>query len=666
MPGLRKYSIILISFVFFSLNGITQTTAVHIPKEKYLFLEQKLDSLTDYIRSEKIRIYPVCALQSHVKYLLIQPNIKFSVTAVTLPDSLRRSYINMYVLTDIATNFFLAKNYDSAAWYWSRALDTAIIHHYEGEELHDLRVALNNNFFLLGDYTGAMKNSVEGLEKAEKIDDKNRMAHFNNVIGFIYMKLGNFRKSENYFQAYLKQAALINDSNEVGHALYNLGDLSITEKQYDKALEFFNESQSQFISIKSQAPGIQNARSAFVSNKLAQCWKLKGDPGRALQYIGICLAATNRDRDVNVYEKADYFINGGDIYNRLGKPDSAMLLLKKGLALAIAIDHRELQRDAYEQIAVSFSQKKVYDSAFVYQKMFSNLKDSLINEISREEIYQQDNDLQMERQQQLQKIELQRQRFGKNIIIAVSVFLLLTVAFLYNRYQLRQKNRYQKELNRQQNELFNAIAAAQDQERKRIAQDIHDSLGAVLSAAKLRLSSLKDSEALFSDNQKEEFRTSLQLMDEASSELRNISHNIMPATLSKLGLVAALKNLSDSISSYSGLQIHFSAHDFNERIEEHMEISIYRIILELINNVVKHAQAGKVTVQLIRFPDHINIMVEDNGKGFDFTGAMEEKKGIGLGNILSRVDYLKGTINIDAMPGRGTTVIIDVPTRDRS
>ena len=90
-------------------------------------------------------------------------------------------------------------------------------------------------------------------------------------------------------------------------------------------------------------------------------------------------------------------------------------------------------------------------------------------------------------------------------------------------------------------------------------------------------------------------------------------------------------------------------------------MSIYRIVLELINNIVKHAQANKVTVQIIKYPDYINLSVEDNGSGFDYLNALQEKKGIGLGNVLSRVDYLRGKMNVDSVPGRGTTVIIDVP-----
>ena len=135
----------------------------------------------------------------------------------------------------------------------------------------------------------------------------------------------------------------------------------------------------------------------------------------------------------------------------------------------------------------------------------------------------------------------------------------------------------------------------------------------------------------------------------------------MPATLSKLGIVAALQNLIDKLSSKEGLHISFTAYGFEERIEETTEISIYRIILELINNIVKHSMAGKVTIQLIKYPGYINLVVEDNGQGFDYEKANEEKKGIGLGNILSRVEYLKGTIEFDSSPGKGTSIIIEIP-----
>ena len=234
-------------------------------------------------------------------------------------------------------------------------------------------------------------------------------------------------------------------------------------------------------------------------------------------------------------------------------------------------------------------------------------------------------------------------------------------SLLYNRHQLKQKNSVQAELNRQRGELFNTILTVQDQERKRIAQDIHDGLGSVLSAVKLKLSGLQYDAGGLPGDQQEKYQGILTMLDDASAELRNISHNIMPATLARLGLVAALQNLADGISSYPGLHVDFTEHGFNERITEEKEMSIYRIILELINNTVKHSRATQLIVQLIRHPFNINIVVEDNGVGFNYAQTVTQTQGIGLNNIRSRVEYLKGSIDFDSRKGEGTSILIDIP-----
>ena len=661
MSLLKIYTGLIPVFFLFPFTGITQSENIHAREQKILLFGQKIDSLPYNIKTGKIETYPVCQLSEHNKYFFKGLSIDFSAQALHLRGSVRAQYIEMHLLRDFANQFYENNQLDSAIHYLNKALAIAVSNHFDGEALHNLRVALNHNYFLLGDYAFAMKISTEGLSRSEQIGDKNRMAHFNNVIGYIHMRLKNFDKASVYFSAYLQQANDIKDTVLEAHALFNLGDLAIAQKKYDTAIDFFNKSINTYNLVKGSSSINSKDREAFVSNKLAQCWKLKGDLNRAMLYIKTSLKATGDVSGVNAYDKSDYFINAGDIYNRRLMPDSALLLLKSGLAIAASINHREFKRDAFEQIAIAFSQLKAYDSAFIYQSRFSKLKDSILNESSQQEIFQRDADLQIERQQQLQRAAIQRQKLWRNIIIGIALFSLVTLGLLYNRYRLRQGNRYQQQLNRQQNELFNAIAVTQDQERKRIAEDIHDSLGSILSAAKLKLSALKESHPSLSEEQTEKYQVALQLLDEASSELRSISHNIMPATLSKLGLVAALRNLINTISSHSGMQINFSTHDFDNRVDEKIEMSIYRIVLELINNVVKHAAADKVTVQIVRHPDYINITVEDNGKGFDYSKALEQKNGIGLGNILSRVKYLKGSINVDAVADRGTTVIIDVP-----
>jgi signal transduction histidine kinase len=133
----------------------------------------------------------------------------------------------------------------------------------------------------------------------------------------------------------------------------------------------------------------------------------------------------------------------------------------------------------------------------------------------------------------------------------------------------------------------------------------------------------------------------------------------MPAALSRLGLVAALESLIEKIKNLSGLQINFNVFGFNERLAEKAEIGIYPVVLELINNVLKHARASHAVIQLVRHPSYINISVEDNGKGFDPNEA--QGKGMGLQNVRSRIQYLKGSVNIDSAHGRGTLVMIDIP-----
>jgi len=649
----------LIFISFYSLKA--QPAGFQIPEKEINYATRLFDSLPVFISTGMVKLYGAdCRLPEHQKFWLQRDNIFLPKNMLLVKKEKKDSYIRLFALDNLAMAYYDKKDYYNSSICWQEALSIASQNEFIAEELHNYIPPLNNLFFLAGDYTKAMKISSDGLAKSEKIKDTNRIIHFENVIGYIHMKQNNFSQAEQYFSRQLKLSHAINDTLNEAHALYNLADLTVTAKQYDKAISFLQQSAGLYRSYKSN-DFLLPEREALISNKMAEAYKLKGDFESALRFASVAVNTAMGSTPLNDYDKASYFVNGGDIYNRLHKPDSAILFLRKGINIARKITHREYIRDATEQLAIAFAQKKMFDSAFIYQSLFFKMKDTIDSKNNRQEILQLENSLKNQQEQQLKKNAMEKQKLWRNIIIGIALFSLITLGFLYNRFRLRQKNRYQEQINRQQNELFNAIAVTQDQERKRIAEDIHDSLGSILSAAKLKLSALKEEQTLLSDGQKANWEITLQLLDEASSELRNISHNIMPATLSKLGLVAAIKNLINNISSHTSMKISFSSHDFENRIEEQAEMSIYRIVLELINNIVKHAQATKVTVQLIKYPDYINLSVEDSGKGFNYENELQAKKGIGLGNILSRVDYLKGKINVDTAPGRGTTVIIDIP-----
>jgi signal transduction histidine kinase len=191
----------------------------------------------------------------------------------------------------------------------------------------------------------------------------------------------------------------------------------------------------------------------------------------------------------------------------------------------------------------------------------------------------------------------------------------------------------------------------QELERKRIAEDIHDSLGHLLSTVKLNLQTLKGGE--------QQITTSLNLLNQASEEIRNITFNLMPRTLEEGGLVPALNELASKVTASGVLKVNLHIHDIDKFIlEKQSQFNIYRIIQEAVNNILKHANASEINIQMIGQEDHITIMIEDDGKGFT---PGEKSAGRGLKNIVTRSLWLKGSLNIDSTPGKGTTITTEIP-----
>ena len=554
----------------------------------------------------------------------------------------------------------LKRNWDAAILFYRKAIEIAREHRLNGM-MDDLFSIIHNAYVYQGNFPMAMSIAREGLERATRSNNRHQMLHYTSLVAASYFRQDLYPQA---LQEYRRAEILANDLHQKGREWVNLvtladvylglGNVYAAEGDHARALQYLDKAEKEFRLLETTTPFKRYYMIPNILYKKGLVYRLSGNNPVALQHA---LAALNacKKASCNPYEKAEYYLLAGDVYRLMRDYQPAESCLYEGKRIAREIRHAENARDAYRYLSLYFADRKRFDSAWWYNQQYTVLRDSIINERTRfrtEEINALYGIAEKDRL-------IARQNNLRGFLIAAFLLLLLTLGFLYNRYRLRQRHRYQQALNRQQNELFNAISLAQEQERKRIAQDLHDSLGSVLSAAKLKLAELKENRPDISTDEK--FQAGIGLLNEAAAELRNISHNIMPATLSKLGLVPALKNLSEKISSGKGLQVYFMVHGMNERLNEQTEISVYRIVLELVNNVVKHAGATKATVQLVRFPGQINITVEDNGIGFDTGRMTEERTGIGLGNVAARVEYLRGTLDIDSSPGKGTTVIVDIP-----
>ena len=275
--------------------------------------------------------------------------------------------------------------------------------------------------------------------------------------------------------------------------------------------------------------------------------------------------------------------------------------------------------------------------------------------------------IQLQKDKQIQSLSLKQKSTLNYFLVAAVLVLLVTCVLAYlnirHRHLLAKKEaelQQQRFSELEKDKLLVAVDAmlkGQEEERSRLAKDLHDGLGGLLSGVKFSLSNIKDNLIITPDNMSI-FERSLDMLDTSIRELRRVAHNMMPEMLTKFGLDEALNEYCNTINTTKLLTVKYQSLGMAIRLEKSSEIIIYRIIQELLNNIMKHAAATEVMVQLIKEEARLSIIVEDNGKEFD-TALLKNNKGAGLTSIQSRVDYLKGRLDIHSEPGKGTLVNIE-------
>ncbi len=262
-------------------------------------------------------------------------------------------------------------------------------------------------------------------------------------------------------------------------------------------------------------------------------------------------------------------------------------------------------------------------------------------------------DIAVKRLQIAEQIETKR----TIITIAITGFIILCAIFLllYTNYRQRKKREMDERITLAQKLRFKAVLEAEEKERVRIARELHDGLGQVLSAAKMNMVAIdshSEEDDKLMDNAKK-------LVDDAVKEVRSISHNLMPSGLTEYGLTRVLEQLVKKVNDSRQLHVELVISESDERLNTSLEIAIYRMIQEVLNNMIKHSKANSIEVNLDYTGDKILLYMRDNGIGFN-TKNIEHSTGIGWKNIFSRVYMMNGEINIESSPGNGTEVNIEL------
>lgn len=358
--------------------------------------------------------------------------------------------------------------------------------------------------------------------------------------------------------------------------------------------------------------------------------------------------------------------------NYVKAKEVATALLKEEMMTKISSNRLQL----YYGMAATYEGMKQWAPAYEWMKRYSELSDSLAqsqlkNDVHALEIKYRD----AEKQKEINALKAQRvqeslaaknSRLVNWLLGSASIFLLMVLVFaviIYNdkkKLLAQKEQRYRQHLNeieqQQQLQFSQAVLQGEEQERRRLARDLHDGLGGMLAGAKINLSA--QIEDTYAPGQRQELEKITQQLDLSVTELRRIAHNMMPVNLLKFGLETALKDLCESLMSDT-THISFQALNIADTLREEVQIHIYRVVQELLSNAIRHAQATSIILQCSQNEDLFFITQEDNGKGFDQHIA-GNAKGIGLSNIKNRVGFLKGKIDIDSIPNEGTTINIEL------
>jgi two-component system, NarL family, sensor kinase len=526
----------------------------------------------------------------------------------------------------------------------------------------------NNNNSLLAQYysaTGlalmrmnrqkeALDNFYASLKIADRVDDKMMQFRSQNNIGWAFMELEQHKQAIEYFKNAIASVHKNNFPDKYAVPYNNLASCYGALGYFDSVSKFAG------IAIKIAQQYHDPVNEANGWNILGTSYTKQKEYNKALDcYVK---AKPIREKTGDAFYIVSDMAVMGELYAKLGRTKEGISICNDALHIAQKDIMESKYSMIYKSLAENYEKAGMNNEALGVYKKINELQDKIYSDANPKALAEMQTKYETEKKERV--IEQQRFKLTKKNYwlsgIAGSLLLGGLLGYSYNRRnKLQQETRLQSAIIDQQSITTKAIIEAEEKERKRIAGDLHDGVGQIMSAAKMNLSAFESELTFTSAEQKNSFEKIISLVDESCREVRAVSHNMMPNALLKNSLSSAIREFIDKLD-HKALTVHLYTEGLDEKIDANTETVLYRVIQECVNNVIKHAGADTLDISVIKDADGISATIEDNGKGFD-TSDKEKFEGLGLKNIQTRVEYLKGTVDFDSTLQKGTLVAIHVP-----
>jgi len=635
-PGFRLL-LVCIMFVFatpVSAQSLDSLIAAHTDKKGHVHIQAIIEATKGKIYSQPAETFNLAK-----KTLAIAEEYK-------APLTLAQSYQFMGVC-----HFQVTAHYDSATYYWQKA--EQLFRSLDSKEaLEGLAMTLHNFGTIKqveGTYAVAIDYYIQALKLFDKTGNTKLYAYTLNNISTLYALANDNEKAEKYARECIEFSYKAGDEFMVATGSIALCDALMEQGKYEEVLPLLNNALE--YGEKNDDP---YKVFLYHFNYASYLMGYKKDYPLAIKEYEKARELTEVIGDE--WEIMRHNSSLSEAYLLNGQYEDARSAAQTALSLAEKLQSKDKQEIALWVVAQVSAHHRDFETAYGQLATAYRLKDTLYDETGQQQTAFLETVYQTEKKElQITSLERQRQLYVW-LGVAGAIILLIALAFAFIRYRLAVSRRKlaEEEAHRlEQEKQLVAVQATLDgeaAERTRLAKDLHDGLGSMLSLVKFNLPQVKG-DAVLEAVEVSRFQKALGMLDDSIRELRRLAHHMMPESLLRYGLKVSLSDFCAAIPT-----AHFHYFGNETRLSENMEIMIYRCIHELVNNALKHAQANHINVQLVREADRISFTVQDDGQGFD---RQQVAEGMGLKNVRQRVAAFQGEVNIYSS-GQGTEIHVEL------